>query len=158
MALSRLKLAADRSIVYLDDGALDKNASDFRVLWEEYQKSYDPSLLPILEGETFTIFRVGSLTVAQAARVESLGYTTGEAITEALAYGIHAVEHLRLYDPATAACEAVHLGEAERKETPLGRRLTDEAMGWFADTELRVYLYAEIRKATKLQRPFRASH
>ncbi len=180
MAVTQVKLAADRPVIFSGDDALkvpvppepptgalteaqeqahrearkayEEAKAAYDAKWQEYLKTYDVAVLPLHEGRTPTVFHVGSLTIEQVAHVDGLA-DLGAKVIETLAYGIHGVTGFLV----ETAGGALTLAEVTRTETKHGKRLTPEALALFTDDTLRWELWGHVKLASTLSKEQRKS-
>lgn len=145
MALTWLKLSGPRAVVVPWDPALDRDAAGFADAWTEYERTRDPSKLPVVVGGELTVFLVGSLTVEQSKHCQSQP-DIGRIIFEKLAYGVHEILGLRAEDEHGAPVSFA----AQRRDTPIGKRLDDATLALFTDEMLALYVAAAVTEASSL--------
>jgi hypothetical protein len=176
MAFITFSLAGVRPVVLLIDDALDNpGARDnfppgpegdqehaaavekFSAIWEEYERTYDTSILPIREGRQVTKFMVASLTERQAAHVANMHAAKGfgEAQLEHIAYAVHDIVPFLELDQKSGEVVAKPL---KRVKDKLGDRLPPVAMAMFQDPILRQYLYSACRIASSVPPEVRKRH
>ncbi len=179
MAIKQIRLTGDRTVIFSGDDALaapvppvapdgalteaqetdhraaqtayEEAKTSYDAKWNEYLKTYDVAVLPLVEGRKPTIFQIGSLTIDQVTHIDGMT-NFGEKVTETIAYGVHGVAGFVV---VTDGQEAI--AEVTRRDTKHGKRLTAESLRLFTDDALRWELWGQVKIASALSKEQRKS-
>jgi len=162
MAIVQITLTAPRAVVYPADTALlSASRSDFdpgpagddafaaegariRSAWEDYSEDYRIEHLLVHDVADLTIFWVRSLTEQEIAHVSSL--MPSRQMSEMIARGVTRIDNLQSTDGSGDPVPVT----VETTTDAVGPRLSQKTMEHIRDHGLRLWIWAEVKKAGEL--------